>query len=45
MTYGFGIIGTGMIAHFHAKAIEAIPGARLVGCFNHTAERAEMFAE
>ena len=45
MTYGFGIIGTGMIAHFHAKAIEAIPGAKLVGCFNHTPGRAEKFAE
>ncbi|AMV20069.1 Gfo/Idh/MocA family protein [Planctomyces sp. SH-PL14] len=45
MTYGFGIIGTGMIAHFHAKAIEAIPNAKLVGCFNQTAARAEKFAE
>jgi UDP-N-acetyl-2-amino-2-deoxyglucuronate dehydrogenase len=44
MTYGFGIVGTGMIAHFHAKAIENIPGAKLVGCFNHTTERAEKFA-
>lgn len=45
MTYGFGIIGTGMIAHFHAKAIEAIPNAKLVGCFNQTPARAEKFAE
>lgn len=45
MTYGFGIIGTGMIAHFHAKAIEAIPNAKLVGCFNQTSARAEKFAE
>ena len=45
MTHGFGIIGTGMIAHFHAKAIQAIPGARLVGCFNHAAGRAESFGQ
>lgn len=45
MTYGFGIIGTGMIAHFHAKAIEAIPNAKLVGCFNQTHSRAEKFAD
>ncbi len=44
MIHGFGIIGTGMIAHFHAKAIAAIPGAKLVGCFNHTPGRADQFA-
>lgn len=44
MTVGFGIIGTGMISHFHAKAIQAIPGARVVGCFNQSAEKANAFA-
>lgn len=44
MSFGFGIVGTGMIAHFHAQAIRAIPGARVVGCFNHTPEKAEKFA-
>lgn len=33
-----------MIAHFHAKAIQAIPGARVVGCFNQTFPKAEAFA-
>lgn len=44
MTTGFGIIGTGMIAHFHAKAVQAIEGAAVVGCFNDIAERAGEFA-
>jgi UDP-N-acetyl-2-amino-2-deoxyglucuronate dehydrogenase len=44
MTTGFGIVGTGMISHFHAKAIQAIPSARVVGCFNHSKEKAEAFA-
>lgn len=44
MAHGFGIIGTGMIAHFHAKAIAAIPGAKLVGCYNHVESRAQAFA-
>ena len=41
---GFGIVGTGMIARFHAAAINAIPEARLVGCFNHNLEKAQAFA-
>lgn len=45
MTHGFGIIGTGMIAHFHAKAIAAIPGAKLVGCYHHTPGRAAQFGQ
>ncbi len=44
MSTGFAIIGTGMIARFHAEAIRAIPNARLIGCFNHNAERAVSFA-
>ena len=34
MAFGFGIIGCGMIANFHAKAIADIPGARLAACFD-----------
>jgi predicted dehydrogenase len=45
MTSGFGIIGTGMIAHFHAKAIQAMPGGRVVACFNQNPEKAQKFAE
>ncbi len=45
MSRGFGIVGTGMIAQFHAQAIEAIAGAKVVGCFDMAAERAQAFAE
>ncbi len=45
MSSGFGIIGTGMIAHFHAKAIQAMPGGRVVACFNQNPEKAQKFAE
>ncbi|MEZ6066033.1 MAG: Gfo/Idh/MocA family oxidoreductase [Planctomycetaceae bacterium] len=44
MSIGFGVVGTGMIAGFHAKALGAIPDARLVGAFDTAAERAEKFA-
>ncbi len=43
MNTGFGIVGTGMIAHFHAKAIQAMPGGRVVGCFNQNISKAEAF--
>jgi predicted dehydrogenase len=44
MTHGFGIIGTGMIANFHAKAIQDLPNARLVACYSRSFEKAEAFA-
>lgn len=44
MTIGFGVIGTGMIAGFHAKALGAIPQARLVGAFDAVPDRAQKFA-
>jgi predicted dehydrogenase len=44
MTIGFGIIGCGMIARFHARAIAEIRGAKLVACHNRTLEKAEKFA-
>ena len=44
MSMGFGIVGTGMIAQFHAKAIEAIPGAKVAACFDSVPERAQSFA-
>lgn len=34
MTVGFGIVGTGTIGGFHAKAIQSLPGARLIGAFD-----------
>ncbi|MBT8038530.1 MAG: Gfo/Idh/MocA family oxidoreductase [Verrucomicrobiae bacterium] len=40
----FGIIGTGMIAHFHARAIQSIENASLHSVFSHTPQRAAEFA-
>lgn len=33
----FGIIGSGMIARFHAKAIEAMPGSELRSIYSRNA--------
>jgi predicted dehydrogenase len=35
-THGFGIIGCGMIAEFHTKAINEIEGARVVAAFSRS---------
>ncbi len=43
--HGFGIIGTGSIAHTHAKAIAEIGTAELVGVYNQTRDKAEKFAK
>ncbi|MHB1034320.1 MAG: Gfo/Idh/MocA family protein [Pirellulales bacterium] len=45
MAHGFGIIGCGMIANFHAKAIGDVPGARVVGCFDRVPAAAQRLAE
>jgi len=42
---GFGIIGLGMIAEVHAKAISELEGCRLVAGFDSFGERAKKFAE
>ena len=44
MAIGFGIVGCGMIAKFHARAIAEIAGANLVACYNRTAPKAEALA-
>ena len=41
---GFGIIGCGMIAHFHAEAIKRMKGSRLVSCFSSNPASADAFA-
>lgn len=41
---GWGIIGCGMIAKFHAKAISEMRGARLVACYARDAAKAKAFA-
>lgn len=44
MPLGFGIIGTGMISKFHARAIADVRGAKLVACYNRNFEKGEEFA-
>ncbi|OHD82101.1 MAG: oxidoreductase [Spirochaetes bacterium RIFOXYC1_FULL_54_7] len=43
MSTGFGVIGTGMIAAFHAKALQAIPSARLVASYDNRPGAAASF--
>jgi UDP-N-acetyl-2-amino-2-deoxyglucuronate dehydrogenase len=45
MSIGFGIIGCGMIANFHARAIADIRGAKLVACFDQNPASADRLAE
>ena len=40
---GFAIIGTGMIAEFHAAAIAAVPGAKLIGAYGNVPEQRAVF--
>ncbi|GIW99796.1 MAG: oxidoreductase [Pirellulaceae bacterium] len=45
MTIGFGVIGCGMIARFHAQALAEIEGAELVACHSRNPESAQKFAD
>ena len=42
--HGFGIIGCGMIANFHVKAINDIPGAKVAACFDTIPASADRLA-
>ena len=44
MSIGFGIIGCGMIAKFHARAIADIRGAKLVACYDAVPAAADRLA-
>lgn len=44
MSLGFGIIGCGMIANFHARAIAEVRGAKLVGGFDSEPAAADKLA-
>ena len=44
-TFSIGILGCGMIANYHAKAIREIPGARLAGAFDKHLDRGRSFCE
>jgi len=43
-TWNFGIVGAGLIADFHARAIGDIPNAKFTACCDKVAERAEALA-
>jgi predicted dehydrogenase len=43
--WGFGIVGLGMIAEFHAKAIESLPNARVAGAYSRSFDKASAFAD
>ncbi len=44
-TWNFGIIGAGLIADFHAKAISDIPNAKLIGCCDKITDKAKKLAD
>ena len=44
-TWNFGIIGAGLIADFHARAIGDIPNAKLIGCCDKMPEKAKILAD
>jgi len=44
MATGFGIIGCGLIANFHARAINDVRRAKLVGCFDTVSAAADRLA-
>lgn len=41
----FGLIGSGAIAPFHARAIQAVPGAELIGIASRTRRHAQRLAD
>src|SRR5204862_6364753 len=41
---GFAIIGTGMIADFHAEAIRQVPGAKLIAAYSRSLDKTREFA-
>ncbi len=44
MNYGFGILGTGTVAAFHARAIETLNGGTFIGAYSRTPEKREAFS-
>ena len=45
MAIGFGLIGCGMIANFHARAVADIRGASVIGCFDTVPAAADRLAQ
>jgi UDP-N-acetyl-2-amino-2-deoxyglucuronate dehydrogenase len=44
-TWNFGIVGAGLIADFHARAIGDIPNTKLIGCCDKIADKAKQLAD
>ena len=44
-TLGIGILGTGVIADFHAKALSQIPNVKLIAAYNRTPEKGLEFSK
>jgi UDP-N-acetyl-2-amino-2-deoxyglucuronate dehydrogenase len=44
-TWNFGVVGSGLIADFHARAIRELPNARFVACCDKIPERAKTLAD
>jgi predicted dehydrogenase len=44
-TWNFGIIGAGLIADFHARAIQSLPNARLIGICGTNAGKCRIISE
>ncbi len=44
-TWNFGIVGSGLIADFHARAINDIPNAKLIGCCDKITDKAKQLAQ
>ena len=42
--WNFGIIGAGLIADFHAKAIAEVPNAKLIACCDTVEDKAKKLA-
>ncbi|MCD6123140.1 MAG: Gfo/Idh/MocA family oxidoreductase [Spirochaetales bacterium] len=43
MSIGFGIVGIGMIADFHAKALQATKNGKLIACYSRSQKKADAF--
>ncbi|MAT71072.1 MAG: oxidoreductase [Planctomycetaceae bacterium] len=44
MPIGYAIIGAGMISRFHARALDDVRGAKLIGCYDRNEHRSADFA-
>ena len=45
MSFGFGIIGLGLIADFHAKAIQAMTNGSVAACYSRSQQKADAFGQ